>query len=809
MAFRASLWSLLFVGILSVACGTYIEALAATYDSAKPDPIPMVAMVKDKMNQHINLDSGKWETDPTGKHGFKDKPQDILDYCKMMYPNLEITNIEEHTKEIKIENWCKPGSTAPCGGHPHKVRPFRCLVGRFESDALMVPTKCKFSHIHNSSVCTTFFKWRDAAKEACDKSGFDLHNFAMLKPCGVDLFTGVEFVCCPTKPVQQQVSLQDVEPVKEVVSNPCEDGSHECSDFADCIPQSGAAYTCECRPGYIGNGRLCEEEVFQEEVAPSPTPKSCRSDTSLRKIQAMNTRCFWRPGKVMKQWEEAEERYQELKSKDPNGAELMKKEMMERFQVTVNALEQEGQSEREQLLQTHQQRVETMLNNKKRVAMEDYMDALGENPPHAHKILRALKAYIHAEQKDRLHSMRHFEHVRETMPEKTADMKPSLIQHLRVIDERINQSIQLLWRLPSIAKKIMPELEVYVQEKFQKTDFVQAFMQPSTKDKISSKDDEEYDYEYDSSYYPDGNTPGPGTPDGQTSSDLDASRIQEIDDKISEILDSTAQPSDKSQAVIDEKIMAILGSQLPEEDDSTSLSDLTMPDKPQKEAPKKTSGKEADMESTKDNKTPKSDPLLNGAKQDLEADQQIINPEDLPVYQRPEPLVPIGILPVEVEQNIPDVEDQRINDILKDDDDKPAKMDYFGDDEDEDAEGEGQAEKKVLVTPQHLQKFAASKADRPPQAASIVKKNQWHKHMSHITNLTTLSLTVAAAIIAVIIIVALIVLRKKHAPMRQPGVNHAVVEVDPSMTPEERHVSKMQQNGYENPTYKYFEQSQQ
>ncbi|XP_078592575.1 amyloid beta precursor like protein 2-like isoform X7 [Branchiostoma floridae x Branchiostoma japonicum] len=706
MAFRASLWSLLFVGILSVACGTYIEALAATYDSAKPDPIPMVAMVKDKMNQHINLDSGKWETDPTGKHGFKDKPQDILDYCKMMYPNLEITNIEEHTKEIKIENWCKPGSTAPCGGHPHKVRPFRCLVGRFESDALMVPTKCKFSHIHNSSVCTTFFKWRDAAKEACDKSGFDLHNFAMLKPCGVDLFTGVEFVCCPTKPVQQQVSLQDVEPVKEVVSNPCEDGSHECSDFADCIPQSGAAYTCECRPGYIGNGRLCEEEVFQEEVAPSPTPKAVDpyfleedSDNEhkmfLEARKRVEEKHRLRMTQVMKQWEEAEERYQELKSKDPNGAELMKKEMMERFQVTVNALEQEGQSEREQLLQTHQQRVETMLNNKKRVAMEDYMDALGENPPHAHKILRALKAYIHAEQKDRLHSMRHFEHVRETMPEKTADMKPSLIQHLRVIDERINQSIQLLWRLPSIAKKIMPEL------------------------------------------------------------------------------------------------------------------DLTMPDKPQKEAPKKTSEKEADMESTKDNKTPKSDPLLNGAKQDLEADQQIINPEDLPVYQRPEPLVPIGILPVEVEQNIPDVEDQRINDILKDDDEKPAKMDYFGDDEDEDAEGEGQAEKKVLVTPQHLQKFAASKADRPPQAASIVKKNQWHKHMSHITNLTTLSLTVAAAIIAVIIIVALIVLRKKHAPMRQPGVNHAVVEVDPSMTPEERHVSKMQQNGYENPTYKYFEQSQQ
>lgn len=31
------------------------------------------------------------------------------------------------------------------------------------------------------------------------------------------------------------------------------------------------------------------------------------------------------------------------------------------------------------------------------------------------------------------------------------------------------------------------------------------------------------------------------------------------------------------------------------------------------------------------------------------------------------------------------------------------------------------------------------------------------------------------------------------------------VEVDQAATPEERHVANMQINGYENPTYKYFE----
>ena len=33
------------------------------------------------------------------------------------------------------------------------------------------------------------------------------------------------------------------------------------------------------------------------------------------------------------------------------------------------------------------------------------------------------------------------------------------------------------------------------------------------------------------------------------------------------------------------------------------------------------------------------------------------------------------------------------------------------------------------------------------------------------------------------------------------------VEVDQNASPEEKHVASMQSNGYENPTYKYFEAS--
>ncbi|KAL2789922.1 nidogen-2 precursor [Daubentonia madagascariensis] len=39
--------------------------------------------------------------------------------------------------------------------------------------------------------------------------------------------------------------------------NPCYDGSHTCDTTARCHPGTGVDYTCECAPGYQGDGRSC------------------------------------------------------------------------------------------------------------------------------------------------------------------------------------------------------------------------------------------------------------------------------------------------------------------------------------------------------------------------------------------------------------------------------------------------------------------------------------------------------------------------------------------------------------------------
>ena len=51
----------------------------------------------------------------------------------------------------------------------------------------------------------------------------------------------------------------------------------------------------------------------------------------------------------MKDWSDLEEKYQDMRGKDPSAAENFKKQMTERFQKTVQALEEESQAEKRQL----------------------------------------------------------------------------------------------------------------------------------------------------------------------------------------------------------------------------------------------------------------------------------------------------------------------------------------------------------------------------------------------------------------------------------------------------------------------------
>lgn len=83
----------------------------------------------------------------------------------------------------------------------------------------------------------------------------------------------------------------------------------------------------------------------------------------------------------MKEWSDLEERYQDLRAKDPRGAEEFKHRMTQRFQQTVEAVEAENEAEKHQLTALHQQRIVAHINEMKREAMTCYTRALAEKQP--------------------------------------------------------------------------------------------------------------------------------------------------------------------------------------------------------------------------------------------------------------------------------------------------------------------------------------------------------------------------------------------------------------------------------------------
>uniref|UniRef100_A0A3P9QGY2 Amyloid-beta A4 protein n=1 Tax=Poecilia reticulata TaxID=8081 RepID=A0A3P9QGY2_POERE len=500
---------------------------------------PQVAMFCGKLNMHINVQTGKWESDPSGTKSCIGTKEGILQYCQEVYPDLQITNVVEANQPISIPNWCKKGRKQ-CRSHTHIVVPYRCLVGEFVSDALLVPDKCKFLHQEQMNKCESHLHWHTVAKESCGDRSMNLHDYGMLLPCGIDRFRGVEFVCCPAEEERKLDSAEQNEEESDVWWGPAaaedeedeeedaferdEDGDgdeddEEDDDDDDVIDErdsdersSSVAMTTttttttesveevvravcwaradsgpchamlerwyfvpkkgRCAPFLFGGCGGNRNNFNSEEyclavcssslptIAPSPpdavdqyleSPGDDNEHTDFRKAkESLEAKHREKMSQLMREWEEAERQVKNLPRSD-------KKAVIQHFQEKVEALEQEAAEERQQLVETHMARVEALLNSRRRLALENYLSALQTNPPRPRQVLSLLKKYVRAEQKDRQHTLKHYEHVRTVDPKKAAQIRPQVLTHLRVIDERMNQSVGLLYKVPSVATEIQKQ----------------------------------------------------------------------------------------------------------------------------------------------------------------------------------------------------------------------------------------------------------------------------------------------------------------------------------------------------------------
>uniref|UniRef100_A0A8D0A5F3 Amyloid-beta A4 protein n=1 Tax=Sander lucioperca TaxID=283035 RepID=A0A8D0A5F3_SANLU len=506
---------------------------------------PQVAMFCGKLNMHINVQSGKWESDPSGTKSCIGTKEGILQYCQ---ESCKSQMLWRPTSPVSIQNWCKKGRKQ-CRSHTHIVVPYRCLVGEFVSDALLVPDKCKFLHQERMDQCESHLHWHTVAKESCGDRSMNLHDYGMLLPCGIDRFRGVEFVCCPAEVERESDSSElegeesdvwwgraeteysdkaetferdengdgdededdeeeedddedddeednDVtnerdsdehnaniamttttttttESVEEVVravcwaraeSGPC----HAMLERWYFVPEKGCCVPflfggCGGNRNNFGSEEYCLAVCGSSlpTMAPSPpdavdqyleSPGDDHEHSDFQKAkESLEAKHREKMSQVMKEWEEAERQTKNLPRAD-------KKAVIQHFQEKVEALEWEAAGERQQLVETHMARVEALLNSRRRLALENYLSSLQANPPQARQVLSLLKKYVRAEQKDRQHTLKHYEHVRMVDPKKAAQIRPQVLTHLRVIDERMNQSVGLLYKVPSVANEIQNQV---------------------------------------------------------------------------------------------------------------------------------------------------------------------------------------------------------------------------------------------------------------------------------------------------------------------------------------------------------------
>uniref|UniRef100_A0A8C9VKK0 Amyloid beta like protein 1 n=1 Tax=Scleropages formosus TaxID=113540 RepID=A0A8C9VKK0_SCLFO len=389
---------------------------------------PQIAMFCGRQMLHMNTESGQWEPDPQGRQGCFTDPSKILSYCQEMYPALQISRVEESSKPVTIPAWCKKG-WGHCQTRPFIVIPYRCLVGEYVSEALLVPDRCRFLHQEQMDACESYVYWHSIAKEACTADSLELHSYGMLLPCG-DRFRGVEYVCCPGR------------------GGSSGKGETDAGDALQDVSQTLAS----------------EETLTPFSTVPTPRPTDgvdvyfempgddsehanfvrAKLDLEERRMKSIN--------EIMKEWAEADNQSKNLPKSD-------RQALNEHFQSVLQTLEEQVAAERQRLVETHLARVVATLNNNRRLALESYLTTVQSEPPQPERVLQALKRYMAAEQKDRRHTLRHYQHIEAVDPQKAEQMKFQVYTHLHVIEERMNQSLALLYKVPVLAEELHDEIQ--------------------------------------------------------------------------------------------------------------------------------------------------------------------------------------------------------------------------------------------------------------------------------------------------------------------------------------------------------------
>ncbi|XP_032518272.2 amyloid-beta-like protein isoform X2 [Danaus plexippus] len=527
--------AVLFISVFTI----FLEVLHASQATSGAEPqVAVLCEAGSTYHPQYMSAAGRWTPDLTTKphNCLKDK-MEILDYCKKVYPSHDITNIVEASHYVKVSNWCKLGTNnaAKCKV-TRWVKPFRCL-GPFQSDALLVPESCLFDHIHNQSRCWQFSRWNATAGRACAQRGLRLRTFAMLLPCGISLFSGVEFVCCPKhfkenvkmhKPMDVGVPvspggeemlaasaamderdddlLDDEDTLTDddddTLNLSDDDDDDDADDDMDEDEDADLTRDDDAEDDDYTDGDDSGWPRPDSSAAPSTTtPTTTTTTTTTTPASTATSDPYFshfdprtehqsykdaqqrleethreKITKVMRDWSELEDRYQQMMTSDPAAAQSFRQRMTARFQANIQALEEDGVSERRRLAALHQQRVLAHLAQRRRTALSCYTRSLKDAPPNAHRVQKCLQRLVRALAAERSGALAAWRRAASAGREAAAAERASAVDRLQDADRALQRALTSLRRRPHLYASIGTAIEDYVQSMQSKDDMAVSLM---------------------------------------------------------------------------------------------------------------------------------------------------------------------------------------------------------------------------------------------------------------------------------------------------------------------------------------------
>lgn len=719
-----------FLWASSLAAG-YVESGVAT-GGAGPRFEPQVAMAcasRAQYHAQYMTDTGRWITDTNSKVTCLKDKVDILHYCKQVYPERDITNIVESSHYYKVPNFCRVGHSK-CKASAW-VKPFRCLEGSFQSDALLVPEGCLFDHIHNQSRCWEFDRWNTTADHACQARRMTLKSFAMLLPCGIDVFSGVEFVCCPKNYKGPSKAYK-----ADSKNYKAGRGSSQSMEIEEprALPELDHRLVKDSQSGSTAAPKEATTTTTSAEVNTrdeyfSRFDPHEEHDAFRRAEQRLEERHREKVSKIMKEWSDLEERYQELRASDPRGAEEFKQRMTQRFQQTVEAVEAENEAEKHQLTALHQQRIVAHINEMKREAMTCYTRALAEKQTNTHKVQKCLQKLLRSLNKDRHHTVSHYKHLLNSDYEAADRERDATLQHLNDLERMVNQSLTMLARHPDLNAKIGRLMREYAAALRSKD---------TTPPELSTR-------------------PPKVHPKDLSANELDLDRDDMDKDSMDDEEDSVSSRS--SQELDDDH------------DDDKDIED----NEEDEDVEDDEDEDDMDDDDDDDEELPENDDL-----EDLPESSSMAHVNQEEDSQEVESsMAPMSDSSVGLEPEAVDSAAFGASSSPASAPEQPVLMHNHHD----------------TVQVAHAQKHHLSIS---PSGYSVTRESSGRESRG-----VYFTLAFAGVALMIAMVVGIVVLRRRNSTNPQ---NQGFMEVDQAITPEERHVANMQVNGYENPTYKYFEE---